>query len=474
MGRVGNCRPPGLLADALQVATPLRPLPNLGQQRRQQPSGTIPRMTDTTPTRPVLIAGGGIGGMALALTLHQIGVPCIVLESVAELQPLGVGINLQPNAVRELYDLGLGAKALDTIGIQAREWALVGRNGNDVYAEPRGLLAGYRWPQYSVHRGQLQMLLYRTVLERLGPGAVRLGHRVTGYRQHDGGVTATVQTRGGQALDVPGQLLVAADGLHSAVRAQMHPQQPPIQWGGAIMWRGTTPGVPIRSGSSFVGLGSARHRVVLYPISQPDAASGLATINWIAEITVDNRGGWTQGDWNRRVALEDFAHHFDGWNYGWLDVPAMLRGAKEIFEYPMIDRDPVPTWVDGRVALLGDAAHVMYPTGSNGASQAIVDARVLGAALLAHGVGPEALAAYDGKLCKDISALVLRNRGAGPFGLLNLLDERCGGVFDDIEQVLPAAEREAFMARYKAAAGLAIETLNAAPPTIAPGARLPG
>ena len=142
-------------------------------------------MTDTSPNHPILIAGGGIGGMALALTLHQIGVPCVVFESVAELQPLGVGINLQPNAVRELYDLGLGAEVLDTIGIQAREWALVGRNGNDVYAEPRGLLAGYRWPQYSVHRGQLQMLLYRTVLERLGPGAVRLGHRVTGYRQHD-------------------------------------------------------------------------------------------------------------------------------------------------------------------------------------------------------------------------------------------------------------------------------------------------
>ena len=431
-------------------------------------------MTSSTTSSPVLIAGGGIGGMALALTLQQVGVPCIVFEAVAELKPLGVGINLQPNAVRELYDLGLTAEVLDTIGIQAREWALVGRNGNDVYSEPRGLRAGYRWPQYSVHRGQLQMLLYRTVQERLGPDAVRLGQRVTGYRQTADGVTALVQTRDGSTHEVTGRLLVAADGLHSAVRAPMHPQQPPIHWGGAIMWRGTTPGVPIRSGASFVGLGSARHRVVLYPISQPDAASGLSTINWIAEITVDNSGGWTQGDWNRRVALDEFAHHFDGWNYGWLDVPAMLRGASEIFEYPMIDRDPVPTWVDGRVALLGDAAHVMYPTGSNGASQAIVDARVLGAALLAHGVGPAALKAYDDKLCKDISALVLRNRGAGPFGLLNLLDERCGGVFDDIEAVIPAAEREAFMARYKAAAGLAIESLNAAPPTIAPGARVRG
>jgi 5-methylphenazine-1-carboxylate 1-monooxygenase len=429
-------------------------------------------MTDAIHSRPVLIAGGGIGGMALALTLHQIGVPCVVFEAVADLQPLGVGINLQPNAVRELFDLGLDQAALDAIGIQAREWALVGRNGNDVYAEPRGLLAGYRWPQYSVHRGQLQMLLLRAVLDRLGAGAVRLGHRVTGYRNDADGVTARVETRDGQRHDLPGCLLVAADGLHSAVRAQMHPQQPPIQWGGAIMWRGTTPGVPIRTGASFVGVGSLRHRVVLYPISPVDPATGLATINWIAEITVDNSQGWAHSDWNRRVALSDFAHHFEGWNYGWLDVPAMLRGAQEIFEYPMIDRDPVPTWVDGRVALLGDAAHVMYPVGSNGASQAIVDARVLGASLLAHGVGPAALQAYDTRLCADISALVLRNRGAGPFGLLGLVDERCGGVFDDIDTVIPAAEREAFMARYKAAAGFAIETLNAAPPTIAPGARV--
>lgn len=423
-------------------------------------------------TRPVLIAGGGIGGMALALTLHQIGVPCVVHEAVADLQPLGVGINLQPNAVRELYDLGIDDRMLDAIGLQAREWALVGRNGNEVYAEPRGLAAGYRWPQYSVHRGQLQMLLYRAVLERLGPQAVQLGHRVTAYRQDGEGVTALVETRDGRRLECAGRLLVAADGLHSAVRAQMHPGQPPIHWGGAIMWRGTTPGVPIRTGASFVGVGSLKHRVVLYPISPADPATGLATINWIAEITVDNAQGWTQGDWNRRVSIDEFIHHFEGWDFGWLDVPAMLRGARDIFEYPMIDRDPVPTWVDGRVALLGDAAHVMYPVGSNGASQAIVDARVLGAQMLAHGVGAEALQAYDRQLCADISALVLRNRGAGPFGLLGLVDERCGGVFDDIDRIIPAAEREAFMARYKAAAGFAIETLNAAPPTIAPGARV--
>jgi 2-polyprenyl-6-methoxyphenol hydroxylase-like FAD-dependent oxidoreductase len=297
---------------------------------------------------------------------------------------------------------------------------------------------------------------------------------VAGYRAVEGGVIAQIESRDGARSELRGRLLVAADGLHSAVRAQMHPGQPPIQWGGAIMWRGVTPGVPIRSGASFVGVGSARHRVVLYPISQPDRASGLAAINWIAEITVDNAGGWTQGDWNRRVAIDEFIGHFEGWNYRWLDVPAMLRGAREVFEYPMIDRDPVPTWVDGRVALLGDAAHVMYPTGSTGASQAIVDARVLGAMMLRHGVTPVALRAYDERLCKDISALVLRNRGAGPFGLLNLVDERCSGVFDNIDNVVPPAERDAFMARYKAAAGLAIEALNTAAPTIAPGARVSG
>ncbi len=422
---------------------------------------------------PVLIAGGGIGGLSVALTLQQIGVPCLVLEAVAELKPLGVGINLQPNAVRELYELGIGSDRLDVIGLPAREWALVGLNGKDVYSEPRGLLAGYRWPQYAVHRGGLQILLLRTAAERLGARAVRMGHRVLGYRNDGDRVAVHVRTAGGAETELHGRVLIAADGLHSAVRAQMHPQQPPIHWGGAIMWRGTTPGVPIRSGASFVGLGTHRHRVVFYPISHPDPKTGLATINWIAEITVDiSTRGLRDGDWNKKVPIDSFIHHFEGWRYDWLDVPAMLRGADEVFEYPMIDRDPVPTWVDGRVALLGDAAHVMYPTGSNGASQAIVDARMLGAAMLEHGITSEALHAYDAKLCAEVSAVVLRNRGAGPFGLLNLLDERCGGMFDDIDAVIPAREREEFMSRYRAAAGFAKDRLNAAPPTIAPGAKV--
>ena len=425
-------------------------------------------------TSPVVIAGAGIGGLSVALTLHQIGIPCVVFESVADIKPLGLGINVQPNAIRELYELGFGPEVLDTIGVQTKEWALVGLNGNDVYSEARGLDAGYKWPQYSVHRGKLQMLLYDTALERLGEDCVRTGLKVTGYRNHpDGeGVTAILESRDGERSEVEGSVLIAADGLHSAVRQQMYPDQPPIQWGGAIMWRGVTKGKPIRTGASFVGLGTHRHRVVFYPISAPDPKTGLADINWIAEITVDNSGGWPDGDWNKQVQHEDFMHHFEHWDYDWIDIPAMLRGAREVFEFPMIDREPIPTWVDGNVALLGDAAHVMYPTGSNGASQAIIDARVLGAALLEHGVNAKALQAYDAALSAEMAQLVLRNRGAGPFGLLKLLDDRCGGVFDNIDDVIPEAERDEFMLRYKTAAGFAAEKLNASESTIPPAARV--
>jgi 2-polyprenyl-6-methoxyphenol hydroxylase-like FAD-dependent oxidoreductase len=424
----------------------------------------------------VIVAGGGIGGLATALTLHQIGVPCTVFESAREMRPLGVGINLQPNAVRELYDLGITEDDLDRVGLPAKEWALVGLNGNDVYAEPRGRLAGYQWPQYAVHRGQFHLLLYNKLVERAGSQAVRLASRVTGYRKNrdekpGGGVTVLVEQADGSASEVTGRLLIGADGIHSAVRAQMHPAQPPIHWGGAVMWRGTSWAKPIRSGASFVGLGTHRHRMVFYPISHPDPRTGLSMINWIAEVTIDNNEGWKNGGWFRQVGTDEFVHHFESWIWDWLDVPALIRQADVAFENPMIDRDPVPTWRDGPVALLGDAAHAMYPTGSNGGSQAIIDARVLGAAMVEHGVTPEALAAYDTRLCGPVSQLVLRNRGAGPFGLLNLVDERCGGTFDNIDNVISPSERAEFMAAYKAAAGFAIESLNKAPRTIPAGAR---
>jgi 2-polyprenyl-6-methoxyphenol hydroxylase-like FAD-dependent oxidoreductase len=343
---------------------------------------------------PVLIAGGGIAGLCLALTLQQIGVPARVFESARQMRPLGVGVNLQPNAVRELYDMGLGAEVLDGVGVPAREWALVGLNGREVYAEPRGRWAGYHWPQYAVHRGAFHMALYDAVVARLGPEAVVLGAKVTGYTQTPDRVTAEITHADGRTEAVSGALLIGADGIHSAICRQMHPEDAGVQWGGAIMWRGTVRARPLRTGSSFVGLGTHRHRIVFYPISAPDA-DGLALINWIAEVTVDPAHGWQQDGWFRPVEIAEFVHHFVGFRYDWLDVPAMLAAADCAYENPMIDRDPLPTWVSGRVALMGDAAHPMYPTGSNGASQAIVDGRVLGAMMLEHGVTPEALAAYD-------------------------------------------------------------------------------
>lgn len=422
----------------------------------------------------VIIAGGGIGGLSLALTLQQIGVDCLVCESVSDLRPLGVGINLQPNAVRELFDLGLTAKELDSFGVPAREWALVGQQGQEIHAEPRGTLAGYDWPQYAVHRGGFHMALYHRFIRVAGAGAVRLGHRATGYQINpDGRVSVILQGPDGETRET-GTLLIGADGIHSAIRAQMHADQPPIHWGGAVMWRGTTLAHPVRTGSSFVGLGTHRQRMVIYPISHPDPETGLALINWIAEVTPDDPSAHETMGWFRQVEVDDFIHHFQDWTYDWLNVPALIRGAEVAYENPMIDRDPVPSWVDGPVALMGDAAHAMYPTGSNGASQAIIDARTMGAMFLEHGVTAEALAAYDAQLCGPVSDLVLRNRGAGPFGLLNMVNDRCGGVFDDIDTVIPAEEREEFMARYKSAAGFARDALNAAPPIIPPGARVGG
>ena len=418
----------------------------------------------------IIIAGGGIGGLTMALTLHQIGVSCLVVEASKTMQPLGVGINIQPNAVRELYDLGFTERDLDRIGVSAREWALLGLNGKEVYTEARGIEAGYKWPQYAAHRGEFHMMLYDKVLERLGPNAVLLGTRVTGYDWSGGDVMVRLLHKNKETSVQTATVLIAADGIHSQVRAQMHPGQPPIHWGGAVMWRGTVRAKPMRTGSSFIGLGTDKHRVVIYPISAPDI-NGNALINWIAEITRENVDRWPEEGWFRPVPVKDFAHHFNQFKYDWLDFPKMLSQTDNAYENPMIDRDPVSTWVDGPVALMGDAAHAMYPTGSNGASQAIIDARVIGAKLLQHGITPAALSAYNSELCGPVSKLVLRNRGAGPFGLLKLLDDRCGGIFEDVNTVIPTKEREEFMAEYQEAAGFSRDKLNKAAPKIQIGTR---
>jgi 2-polyprenyl-6-methoxyphenol hydroxylase-like FAD-dependent oxidoreductase len=415
----------------------------------------------------VLIAGGGIAGLSLALTCHQIGVPVRVFESVSKLRPLGVGINLQPNAVRELFELGF-ADELEEIGVAAEEWSLFARNGKEVWSEPRGILAGYRWPQYSVHRGKLQMALYDAVLRRLGKDAVVTGARVVSYETHAASVTATLQYVDGSVGRETGDILIGADGIRSTVRAQMHPDEGEPNWNGAIMWRGVSPHAPVRTRNSFILLGTMAHRFVCYPISKADPATGLAAMNWIAELTLKDKTAWADSDWDRRATLDEFLPAFLDWDFGWLDAPRIIRGANEVFVYPMVDRDPVDRWTDGRVLLLGDAAHAMYPTGSNGASQAIVDARILGSKLVEHGTSEVAFRAYEDELRDKINALILRNRGAGPIGLLGVIEERCDGRFEHIDDVIPRAEAEEFMAKYKTAAGFAKDALNNSAPLIDP------
>ncbi|MAS45573.1 MAG: flavin-dependent oxidoreductase [Rhodobacteraceae bacterium] len=416
----------------------------------------------------VLIAGAGIAGLTLALTCHQIGLRARVFEAARELRPLGVGINLQPNAVRELEALGLGPD-LARIGVETRDWGLHSKTGREIWTEPRGRAAGYRWPQFSVHRGALQMALLREVRARLGEHAVTSGARAAGFATQ--GEEAVLRLDdGGEAR---GGALVAADGLHSAIRAAMHPGEGRPIWSGAVLWRGATRAKPFLSGASMALVGTMAQRFVAYPISAPDPDTGEALINWIAELKFDPSGGWTRSDWNRRAEASEFLPRFEGWRFGWIDAPALIRATDEIFEYPMVDRDPAPFWTVGRTTLIGDAAHVMYPVGSNGASQAVMDARALGRAFLDHGVGPAALAAYEAQQRPATSRMILATRGSGPDALLGVVEDRCGGDFERIEDVIPRAEMDAFQARWKGIAGLAREALNDAPPIIPEGTLAP-
>ncbi|MEM7547521.1 MAG: flavin-dependent oxidoreductase [Pseudomonadota bacterium] len=407
----------------------------------------------------VLISGAGIGGLTLALTCHQLAIPVHVVEQVAQMKPLGVGINLQPNAVRELMALGLGDD-LAAIGVPTAELAMFAPNGKEVWREPRGKAAGYRWPQYSVHRGELQMMLYHAVMDRLGPDAIETGTRGHGFRME--GDEAVLDTDQGPRRT---RVLIAADGLHSTIRRQMFPEEGPPKWAGAILWRGASRVPPFADSNLMAMIGDYGQKFVTYPISGTDG-DGTALINWIAEKTYDASHGWSREDWSREAPIDDFIHMFEDWRFGWIDVPAIIRAAKTVYEYPMVDRDPLPHWTMGAVTLMGDAAHIMYPTGSNGASQAIVDARKLGAALIRHGVGPDALADYEAEMRPRMAQVIAANRGAGPDYVLEIVRQRCGGVFDDIEDVMPFAERREFAAAYKRTAGLSIADLNAAPPII--------
>lgn len=393
----------------------------------------------------VVIIGAGIGGLTTALALHRVGITDVVcLESAAEIRPLGVGINLLPHAVRELTELGL-ADDLEAIAVRTADLTYVNAFGQRIWSEPRGVDAGYGWPQYSIHRGEFQMLLARHVRERLGNAAIRTGVRITSVDSTADG--ATVRWDGGEAT---ADVVIAADGIHSAVRAQWHREEGAPIWNGTILWRATSRFAPFLGGRSMIMAGHRQTKFVAYPIG-PIGDDGLQTINWIAERIEPERGE-VQQDWNRAVPVDVFAGHFATWNFDWLDIPALINAAQVVYEYPLVDREPLDTWVQGRVALLGDAAHPTYPVGSNGSSQAILDARALAFALATLPVD-DALRFYENERLPKTRGLQMANRMMGPEIVMQLAHERAPQGFDDIEQVIPLTERQEIAARYKSIAG---------------------
>ncbi len=427
----------------------------------------------------IAIVGAGIGGLAAALSLSDAGFPVRVFESVPELKPLGVGINLLPHAVRELDELGLRAP-LEAAGICCGELAYYTKRGQRIWAEPRGLHAGYRWPQISIHRGVLQMLLLDAARARIGADRIQLGAHLQRFEAEPGkGVRATFSDRspvrraliargGGVTHSVDARLLIAADGIHSTARCSFYPGEGPPRWNGALMWRGTAEAAPFLDGRTMIMSGHTSQKFVCYPIA---TAGARQTLNFVAELRCDASVAAERGDWNKPGRLEDFLPRFESWRFDWLDVPALIRAAGPVYVYPMVDRDPLPRWSFGPVTLLGDAAHPMYPIGSNGASQAILDARVLTGCLRHHAGDPErGLARYDEIRRAATSEIVLANRRQGPEAGLQLVEDRAPDGFARISDVVREGELAAIAESYKRLAGFSVADLNTRPSLAAPTA----
>jgi 2-polyprenyl-6-methoxyphenol hydroxylase-like FAD-dependent oxidoreductase len=402
----------------------------------------------------IAIVGAGIGGLTLALSLHQAGIACRVYEAAPSWQPLGVGINLLPHAMRELTELGVGA-ALERVAVATREVVFCNRFGQLIRREPRGRAAGYAWPQLSIHRADLHAALLAAVHERLGLHAVVLGAKCAGIAQDESGVTLAFE--GGATARA--QAAVGCDGIHSAVRQLLHPDEGPLSYQGINMWRGVTRARPFLTGASMVIGGWLEvGKLVLYPVRDAIDAEGRQLVNWVAEIQSPRN---VMQDWNLRGRLEDFMPAFESWKFDWVDCAALLRAADLVLEYPMVDREPLPWWTRGRVTMLGDAAHPMYPRGSNGAGQAILDARTLAGCLRREREVPAALKAYEAARLAPAYEVVLANRDSGPDALLREVHRRTGDrPFARIDDVISEAEMRALAENYQRIAGFEREALE--------------
>jgi 5-methylphenazine-1-carboxylate 1-monooxygenase len=418
-------------------------------------------MGDNLPMK-IIINGAGIGGLVLALMLHKRGFNPVLFESSSSIKPLGVGINVQPSAIVELAELGLLEK-LRATGIETAEVVYFNKFGQKIWAEARGMAAGYHVPQFSIHRGELQMLLLATVIERLGIDAVRMGFEGTAVDPDKGELTLLNRATGQTTVE-RADVVISADGIHSALRRQFYPAEGLPKFSGCVLWRATTIGEPFLSGRSMVMAGYADKKLVCYPISKKYADQGKAMINWIAELRVPDDAP-PKDDWNREVDRSIFAPQFADWTFDWLDVPKLFAGAERVFEFPMVDRDPLPRWTHGRVTLLGDAAHPMYPIGSNGATQSILDARALADQMSGVNVGASdihaALLRYEAERLPKTANVVMINRAQGPDAALEIVEQRAPNGFSHLDEVVSLAELEQIALNYKKVVGLDLETVNA-------------
>lgn len=408
--------------------------------------------------KTAIVVGGGIGGLTTALKLHRAGVSVRVFESVENIHALGVGINLLPHAVRVLTELGLAEK-LEKTGLPTAELIYFNKYGKQIWQEPRGVNAGYRWPQYSIHRGKLQMLLLQEVKEQLGEDAVLTGHHLTSFEESVNGVEARFENRktGNFSGVYHADMMIAADGIHSVVRKYFYPNEGMPKFSGRILWRGLTESSSFLTGKTMIMSGYQDQKFVAYPVET--LSNGQSLVNWIAELTV---GGDVppRADWNQKIDKEVFAPAFAKWDFGWLNVPRLIEETEAVYQFPMVDRDPLSRWTFGRVTLLGDAAHPMYPIGSNGASQAILDADALGQAVIEVQDTEATLMAYEQARLAPTANIVWSNRKNGPEHVMQIVEERAPDGFEHLHDVISRKELEDFANSYKKIAGFDRQTLN--------------
>jgi 2-polyprenyl-6-methoxyphenol hydroxylase-like FAD-dependent oxidoreductase len=407
----------------------------------------------------VAIIGGGICGLALALNLHRRGISCRVFERAPEVRELGVGITLLPHAMREFAELGVADKLL-AAGIENVESCFFNRFGQLIYKEARGKFAGYKYPEVGIHRGRLHRILYEAACEKLGAD-IETNHECVGFAQDDDGVTIQLKetSSGHPVAPVRAAVAIACDGINSVIRKRFYPHED-VAFAGINTWRGITRRKPILTGRSYLRVGSIlTGKLVIYPIIDDVDGEGRQLINWMAEIKQDT---FDKNDWNKPGDLKDFFHLYEGWRFDWLDVADLIRSADQILEYPMVDRDPVGQWTFGRVTLAGDAAHPMYPRGSNGAAQAAIDARTLADCLAGHDDPRQALREYE-KARLETTARVVRTNREHPPDFINIRVEELVGdrPFDDLDRYITQDELRALSDNYKRIAGFSVADVGA-------------